>query len=609
MLSPSLTLPAPARAVRYGWLRQRGRPSAARPALPLNDFSWWVPAPLADQVARRLDTATNEAWMDRLWQRDATLWTDTGEAAWLGWLQPGMERARLGRMVAACRRLCVAGHTDAVLLGMGGASLGAEVLAHGLGVAAGGLRLHVLDSTCPAQVQALQASLPLAQCLFIVASKSGATLETRLLADHFHRVLIQQLGRREAGRRFIAITDPGSPLRDQARRDGYAAVFDGSLETGGRYAVLSAFGLAPLALSGHDPAEFLRDTRAMVRACGPGTPAADNPGLVLGALLGDAALAGRDKLTFICDPGLALLAGWLEQLLAESTGKQGRGIVPVVGEPISNDVGHYADDRLFVHLARADAPGAAARAQAQRLADAGFPVLRCEVAGPRSLGQEFFRWQVATAVAAAILGVNPFDQPDVETSKSRARDALQSPAEPVPEAEPTLRIDAAQAGPAAASAQADAVRRLAAFAAPLPPGAYVAVLAYIARHAAHDAHLASLRQVLHQAGGHATLGGFGPRYLHASGQLHKGGPDGGHFLFITADAAGETTAASGMTDLAALLGAQAQGDRAELASRGRRCLHVHISGPLQAGLARLEVLLQWALATPPQAPRQSCAGR
>ncbi|MDH1300422.1 hypothetical protein [Achromobacter sp. GD03932] len=266
-----------------------------REAAGLNGFSFQAAAELVARVRHRIDQAESENWMARLWQRDATLWTGTDEDRWLGWLQPGMAPRALGRMTAICRRLCVAGFSDAVLLGMGGASLGAEALARTLGVASGGLRLHVLDSTDVAQVRAVQSAVDITRCLFVVCSKSGSTLESRMLAAYFHEQVARRLGRQEAGQRFVAITDPGSPMLDRARADGYAAVFEGEPSVGGRYSVLSPFGLVALALLGHDPAAFLRSARPMVRACAAQAQASANPGLLLGALLGEAALDGRNK--------------------------------------------------------------------------------------------------------------------------------------------------------------------------------------------------------------------------------------------------------------------------------------------------------------------------
>lgn len=579
-----------------------------RPRTALNGFASALPPALAERLDQRLALAHREAWVQRLWARDATLWTGADEDQWLGWLRPGAGPARPARLAAICRRLCVAGHADAVLLGMGGATLGAEALAHILGVAAGGLRLHVLDSTDVAQILALEARLDLTRTLFVVASKSGTTLESGMLAAYFQQRVAALLGRREAGRRFVAITDPGTPLQARALRDGYAAVFEGEPTVGGRNSVLSPFGLVAAALLGHDPAALLRAMQPMLRACSAQVALHRNPGLVLGALLGEAALAGHDKVTLLADPGLRPLGCWLEQLLAESTGKDGKGLIPVADEPRCQPAA-YRRDRLFVHLASAQAPDAELAAHASELAAAGHPVLTCTSGAGLAIGQEFFRWQVATAVAAAVLGVNPFDQPDVEASKARTR-ALAGGGAVAAQADEPLLVEGALAFhgktvPATATA-ASAAALLATHAAPARAGGYMALLAYLPRGPACERWLASARDCIGRGTGVATLGGFGPRYLHSCGQLHKGGTACGRFLFITADAPRELAAPGYAAGFGATQAAQAQGDMEELMARGRPCLRVHIQGDLGAGLAQLDKLLRRALAPatlpPPHAP-------
>lgn len=600
-------------AIRGRRLRLRtdaARPPAAgrRPRTALNGFATALPPALAERLDQRLALAHREAWVQRLWARDATLWTGADEDRWLGWLRPGAGPARPARLAAICRRLCVAGHADAVLLGMGGATLGAEALAHILGVAAGGLRLHVLDSTDVAQILALEARLDLTRTLFVVASKSGATLESGMLAAYFQQRVAALLGRREAGRRFVAITDPGTPLQARALRDGYAAVFEGEPTVGGRYSVLSPFGLVAAALLGHDPAALLRAMQPMLRACSTQVALHRNPGLVLGALLGEAALAGHDKVTLLADPGLRPLGCWLEQLLAESTGKDGKGLIPVADEPRCQPAA-YRRDRLFVHLASAQAPDAALAAHASELAAAGHPVLTCTSGAGLAIGQEFFRWQVATAVAAAVLGVNPFDQPDVEASKARTR-ALAGGGAVAAQADEPLLVEGALAfhgkTATATATAASAAALLAAHAAPARAGGYMALLAYLPRGPACERWLASARDCIGRGTGVATLGGFGPRYLHSCGQLHKGGTACGRFLFITADAPRELAAPGYPAGFGATQAAQALGDMEELMARGRPCLRVHIQGDLDAGLAQLDKLLRRALAPaalpPPLAP-------
>ncbi|WP_241069963.1 hypothetical protein [Achromobacter insuavis] len=587
----------PARRARQPALasgRAPARQALAR--IPLNGFSHALPAPLAASLARRLATASRQQWVQRLWAGDASLWTSHDEGRWLGWLRPGAAPGDLGRLAATCRRLCVAGFTDAVMLGMGGATLGAEALAQTLGVAGGGLRLHILDSTDVAQILALQGRLDLDRTLFVVASKSGNTLESGMLAAYFEQCLARRLGRQEAARRFVAITDPGTPLHARAREAGYAAIFAGDPAVGGRYSVLSPFGLVAAALLGHDPANVLRAAEPMRRACSThGFGGARNPGLLLGALLGEAALAGYDKVTLLADPGLETLAGWLEQLVAESTGKAGKGLVPVAQEPLAAP-GDYGRDRLFVHLSNGPGADAGLAVLARELAAAGHPLLTCQLGTGLSVAQECFRWQIATAVAAAVLGVNPFDQPDVEASKVRTRRLAAAPdADARGGASALLRVDGPLAFHGATSPAASGAALLAALAARRTAGGYVALLAYLPRDAACEQWLAAARDGVRAATGAATLGGFGPRYLHSSGQLHKGGPAGGVFLFVTADAPRTLEAPGHGASFGATQTAQALGDMQELTARGRPCLRVHIRGDLATGLARLDALLRQAL--------------
>ncbi|OZI43616.1 hypothetical protein CEK29_10745 [Bordetella genomosp. 5] len=558
----------------------------ARGAETLNRFAYSLPTPLRMALTQRLAMARRAHWTERLWRADATLWTGADEGNWLGWLTSLRRPQRLTRELAArCAALCGQGATDAVLLGMGGASLGAEVLVDIVGKAAKGMRVHVLDTTDSAQIRAVAQRIELRCTLFIVASKSGTTIESRMLADYFHERLCAELGEAEAGKRFIAITDPGTPLETHARERGYAAVFQGEPTVGGRNSVLTPFGLVTLGLLGHDPAEFLKAARPMLRACALRDPES-NPGLFLGALVGEAALCGRDKATILATPGLAPFGAWLEQLLAESTGKYGRGVIPVDREP-AGEREDYGEDRLFIALIEPGEAGLAVRSRAIRLAEAGHPVVLFELADPARLGQEFLRWEVATAIAGAILGVNPFDQPDVEAAKQRARALTEKwrTDGALPVAEPMLREGQLRfyGMPTGAGSAAEL---LAHHFVALRGRGYGAVLAYIARSRANEARLEQLRRLLRDASGCATVGGFGPRYLHSSGQLHKGGPAGGVFLLITADTKPEVIEGQGL-DFGVIQAAQAQGDFEELRARGRPCVRVHIEGDLHSGLAQL----------------------
>ncbi len=550
---------------------------ASRLTAAVNLQCMQLPPRLRARVEHRLARLCAMRWSARLWQRDATLWTGADEDRWLGWLDPWQQANVMRRYQGLCARLRGQGHTDAVVLGMGGASLGAQVLARSLPPAQDGLRLHVLDSTDPDEVRALQARLPAASTLYLVASKSGSTLESALLARHFHARAVASVGRERAGRHFCAITDPGSPLQAQAEALGYAAVFLGDPAIGGRYSVLSPFGMVPLALMGHDPIAFLREAHVMRGYCGPKGRGNANPGLKLGALLGEAALMGHDKITLRTTPDLAPLADWLEQLLAESTGKNGRGLVPVWGEGPARA---YGADRLFVEL---NGPGP--RPADDRPPPAGHPVLRIDIDSPQSLAQEFYRWQYATAVAGHILGVHPFDQPDVEATKTRARGLLAQPLMPARGQRYGSLLVEADEEPQAAVARWLAAR----------PEGYFALLAYLPRNPTTEAALARWQRLLNQAQPRPVTAAFGPRYLHACGQVHKGGPPTGAYLFIRM--AAYPPGEDGQPQpLAACHAAQAEADMRELRSRGRPCIAIRCTAGLAEAAADISRLLNAALA-------------
>ncbi len=595
--------PAP-RPAGYPRFTPRFAP-VSHPAAALNPQTMLLPTALRERVAHRIEGLDALHWCSRLWRRDAALWTGADENRWLGWIDPARQAEAMRRYLGPCARLRAEGWTDAVLLGMGGASLGAHVLGRMLGPAPDGLRLHVLDSTNAGQVRALQARVPVERSLYIVASKSGTTLESLLLARHFHAQAAALEGEERAGRRFCAITDPRTPLHERAEAQGYAAVFFGDPSIGGRYSVLSPFGMVPLALMGFDPIAFLHEADAMRRHCGPQTAGRANMGLRLGALLGEAARMGRDKVTFLPSGGLEPLAQWLEQLLAESTGKDGRGLVPVLGEPLGRPE-YYGPDRLFVFLRGPDAlPGDDEAWVAEALARAGHPVLRIEVASPQGVAQEFYRWQYATSVAGHVLGVHPFDQPDVEASKARTRallaqrpDAAARPSSPAAawrSGSLLVEAGARDAGDGRAGLEAALARWLR-----CPPGGYHALLAYLPRDPRTEAWLCRWQRALRDAGGGAVTAAFGPRYLHSCGQLHKGGPAGGAYLYIRmADeaAAGDDSCEA----LAACHAAQAEADMQELCARGRCCLSVRFTAGLERGLEDLSRLLTEALAASPVA--------
>ena len=560
---------------------------------------------LQDEVDKLEQEWSSGGKLRRLHQRDASLWSGRDEAEWLGWLDVVEAQLRnVDRLIALADDARNAGFRDAVLLGMGGSSLGPEVLAESLGSAPGFPKLHVLDSTSPAQIRAVEAEIDLTRTLFIVSSKSGTTLEPNVLMDYFRARVAAAIGEDRAAECFVAISDPGSALHKLATRDGFRAVFDGVPSIGGRYSVLSPFGTVPLAVMGHDVRGFLERTQTMVRSCGPDVPPEENPGAQLGLVLGSLAKRGRDKVTIVASPSVADFGAWAEQLLAESTGKHGNGLIPIADEPLGAPDA-YGTDRVFVYVRH---PASADRAQDDAivaLEQAGQPVVRIEIAAPGLLGQEFFRWEMATAVAGAVLGINPFDQPDVESSKVATReltDAIEKrgalPAEtPVFRANGiALFTDEGNAG-ALRQAGADSTLEswLRAHLARLHAGDYFATLAYVERNAGNIGVLQELRTAVRDRKHVATCAEFGPRFLHSTGQAYKGGPNTGVFLQITAEPGQDLSVAGRKASFGQIRAAQARGDFRVLAERGRRVLRAHIAGEVADGLAAIDRAARRAL--------------
>jgi transaldolase / glucose-6-phosphate isomerase len=544
----------------------------------------------------------------RLWARDATLWTGRDEAQWLGWLGiTNGQLAHLDRFAGIREAARTEGFSDVLLLGMGGSSLGPEVVKRTFGRQPGFPELHVLDSTDPGQVRAFEKRIDPATTLFIVSSKSGSTLEPSIFKQYFFERAAERLGREEAGRRFIAITDPGSKLQQTAEIDGFRHVFAGWPDIGGRYSVLSDFGLVPAAIMGIDIAKFLDRTDEMVAACIPSIAAEENPGVVLGTILGlGASRFGRDKLTIIASPRIAALGAWLEQLVSESTGKDGKGIIPIDGEALASPE-MYGSDRLFVYTRLRSAPDEEQDQALEALARAGHPVVRLELDDEYDLGQEFFRWEVATAVAGAILGINPFDQPDVEASKIATRKLTADyertgmlPAETplFSDGQIALFADATNA------AELDRVvgnsRSLASFLtahlARLTEGDYFALLAYIEMTEANERTLQAIRMGVRNRRRVATCLQFGPRFLHSTGQGYKGGPGTGVFLQITCDDALDLPVPGQSYTFGVVKAAQARGDFQVLAERDRRALRVHLGSDLPGALSALQAAMRAALA-------------
>jgi transaldolase / glucose-6-phosphate isomerase len=572
----------------------------------LNAQSIDAPPELCADLKAALDRAAAQGWTRRLWAGDAGLWTGKDEGKWLGWLAAGSGGAVDFAALEGLRdEVKAARYSHALLLGMGGSSLGPEVLAKTFGAEPGFPELLVLDSTDPAQIARIEAAIDPARTLFIVSSKSGSTLEPDILHRYFFAVAERALGAGKAGARFIAVTDPGSKLEETARRDGFAHVFHGDTAIGGRYSVLSNFGMVPAAVMGLDVRAIFETVETMVRACGPSAPPAANPGFILGALLGTAAKAGRDKVTLIASDEIGDIGAWLEQLLAESTGKQGKGLIPIDAEPLGR-IEVYGRDRVFVYL-RLEGHDDVARDQAVRAyEEAGQPVVRITLASREMLFQEFFRWEIAVAVAGAVIGIDPFDQPDVEASKIKTRaltEAFETSGAFAPET-PVFTAGGvaiyADAANAKALDQEAGVRTLEAwFRAQLRrahPGDYIGLLAYLDRSPRHIGALQAIRKRILDHRKVATVLGFGPRFLHSTGQAYKGGPNSGVFLQITHRPAADMDVPGRKISFGAVEAAEARGDFEVLAERGRRLVRFDLGADVDGGLRRLAEALERAFA-------------
>ena len=453
------------------------------------------------------------------------------------------------------------------------------------GKIAGHPELHVLDSTDPAQIKAVERKVDLGKTLFLVSSKSGSTLEPNIFKQYFFERTREVVGPDRVGSRFIAITDPGSKLHRVAEADRFRHVFFGLPSIGGRFSALSDFGLVPAAVMGIDVARFLGQADQMAKACASSVPVQENPGAVLGIVMGVLGTHGRDKVTLITSPAIHTLGAWLEQLIAESTGKEGQGLVPVDREPLGAPAA-YGADRLFVYVRLASAPDPRQDEHVTALEAAGQPVVRIEIEDPYDLGAEFFRWEFATAVAGAVLGINTFNQPDVEASKTATR-KLTTEYEKTGTLPPEtlLRID-----------DRNVAAQLARHLARVKANDYVALLAYIEMTDAHEAELQKMRTAIRDRYKVATCVGFGPRFLHSTGQAYKGGPSSGVFLQITCDDAADLPVPGQTYTFGVVKAAQARGDLEVLEERGRRALRVHLGSDVAAGLKKLRATIEQAIA-------------
>ncbi len=526
--------------------------------------------PHAEPVNDALNSLAAGNVMARIWDRDHTVWKDdpTEIADRLGWLTVSrdmMENA--GDLRAFADEVREAGFKQVVLLGMGGSSLGPEVIRQCIGNTPGFPRLTVLDSTVPARVRAVDSSIDPHRTLFIVSSKSGGTIEPNSFYKHFRAVVEGAVGPENAGLHFVAITDPGTSLAALASRDGFRRLFENPPDIGGRYSVGSYFGLVPAALSGVDCHKLIERITQMASRCEAGVGVRNNPGGWLGAAIGAMAVAGRDKLTLIASPAIASFGLWVEQLLAESTGKEGVGIVPIAGEPLLN-TDAYGDDRTFAYMRLVGDENAETDVAVERLTGVGHPVITLDLDDLYDIGAEFFRWEFATAVAGRLLGIHPFDQPNVQAAKDATDRVL---------AAYVLdgALPAAQPG-SAANLLAKAT-----------PGDYLSVTAYVEETGGVTRAIGLLRQRAMRRHKIATTLGYGPRFLHSTGQLHKGGPNTGLFLQLTADVETDVDIPGEAFSFGALAAAQALGDYQALEDAGRRVVTVNLGPDAESGVLRL----------------------
>lgn len=567
--------------------------------------------PHAARVSAGFKRLADDHVLQRLWARDTALWSSEAavQAAIrnrLGWLRmPQVMTVQADSLAKFAREVREAGYTHALLLGMGGSGLYPEVCRRTFGVLANGLDLALLDSTDPTAIRLAQSRCPLSRLLVIVSSKSGATSETAALIRYFYETL--SAAGLDAGAQCVAITDTDTPLELQAKRLKFRRVFTHGMangaDVGGRFSAVVGFGLLPAALLGVDLGRLLASEQGMAAACGPQVPVEENPAAQLGATLGTLAQAGYDKLTLLASPALASFGSWVEQLVAESIGKLGKGIAPIFGEPLRAPEA-YGTDRVFVELQLATQPDVLLQPHVQALIDAGHPVIRVLWDDPYDLGGDVIKWSVATALLGYLLELNPFDEPNVKESKDTTQALLQHYAQHgrLPEDEPAafsdeqLAVFGEVAGQPASLEQClrDVLQRL-------RSADYITLLSFLPRTPQLDDALVALRRRLAEQTRHATMLGFGPRYLHSTGQLYKGGPDAGVFFLLTAESTEDLSIPGEPFTFSVLKHAQALGDYQAMRQHGRRILRIHLKGKVDAGFASVARALEAALAA--AAPR------
>jgi transaldolase/glucose-6-phosphate isomerase len=560
----------------------------------LNRIAVYVPDDLRREVQSEIDEWRTSNKISRIWNKDASVWTNEDESKWLGWLDIiDEELGHVDRYREFHADIEAAEFTDVLLMGMGGSSLCPEVLS----ITFSKTNFHILDSTVPAQIKTIESKINFDKTLFIVASKSGSTLEPNCFKQYFFDLVTNRVGKDKAGQQFVAITDPGSKMEQVAKDDGFRHIFYGKPEVGGRFSALSAFGLTAAASMGIDVEKLLLLAKEMAESREDDVN--ENSGLLVGAILGLCQKQGRDKLTILTGDKVHDLGAWLEQLIAESTGKNGVAIIPVDREPLV-DITEYSNDRVFVSLSTKDDSISDEQSKLiESLKSGEHPFIDIELDSIEAIGQEFFRWEFATAVAGSIMGINPFNQPDVESAKVEARKLTDQYEQTgsLPKEKPFFEDDdfklftSDEYAREISSGDASAASVLNTHLSKIKTGDYFALLAYIEMNREHDELLRSIREKILEQHKVATCLGFGPRFLHSTGQAYKGGPNSGVFLQITSDDAFDLPVPGQKYTFGVVKSAQARGDFQVLLHRGRRALRVHLSKNVSAGLRKLSGLI------------------
>jgi transaldolase/glucose-6-phosphate isomerase len=563
---------------------------------------------VTEAIQNEIDGWQNENKVQRLWASDSTLWMNEGENKWTGWLSLKSEEMELPRIESFTQEIKAAGFTDIVLLGMGGSSLCPAMMAETFGKVADYPHLHILDSTDPEQIRHLEEKIDLKKTLFIVSSKSGSTLEPNIFKEYFYARLQMALNKSEVGDHFIAITDPCTTLEKMANDNQFRAIFHGIPSDGGRYSALSNFGMVPSGLMGIDVKTFLQHVKDMQQNCQPDVAANNNPGLVLGVILGVSEKLGKNKITLVVSPGIHALGAWIEQLLAESTGKNGKGLIPVDQEPLGPPA-VYSDDRLFVYIRLEAAFDPEQDRAISALEHAGFLVVKLYLSNKMHLGAELFRWEFATAVAGSIIGIDPFNQPDVEASKVLALQMTKQyeKTRQLPKTSPLISEDGITLFTdekyklemtKLLIGKPNVIEYLRSHLNQIKKDDYVNLSAFIEMSDEHTALLQKSRVLIRDRKKIATCLGFGPRFLHSTGQAYKGGPNTGVFLQITADHDHDIEVPTHGYTFGLVIAAQALADFNVLVERSRRILRIHLGSDVSGGLQKLFEQLELALQMP-----------